>query len=133
MVEQGVDDGEAESGEKIESACPSPSSLLLRLPFDAMILATPSPVAAKLLQPLDAALAADLGSISHSGTAIVSLGYDQRIGHPLDGMGAVVPAVERSPILAVSFSSRKYPHRAPEGKTLLRVFVGGARRPDWPP
>ena len=76
-------------------------------------------------------LAADLASIEHSGTAILSLGYrSDEIGHPLDGMGAVVPAVERSPILAVSFSSRKYAHRAPEGKTLLRVFVGGARRPE---
>ncbi len=45
-------------------------------------------------------------------------------------MGAVVPAIERSPILAISFSSRKYAHRAPEGKTLLRVFVGGARHPE---
>ena len=45
-------------------------------------------------------------------------------------MGAVVPAIEHSPILAVSFSSRKYPHRAPEGQSLLRVFVGGARRPE---
>ena len=53
-----------------------------------------------------------------------------QIGHPLDGMGMVVPAVERSPILACSFSSRKYPHRAPAGKELLRVFVGGARRPE---
>ena len=86
---------------------------------------------AELLQPIDAALAADLASIDHSGTAIVSLGYDAgQIGHPLDGMGAVVPAVEQSPILACSFSSRKYPHRAPEGKELLRVFVGGARRPE---
>jgi oxygen-dependent protoporphyrinogen oxidase len=97
--------------------------------FDALILATPSPVAAKLLQPIDAALAGDLASIAHSGTAIVSLGYDARqIGHPLDGMGAVVPAAEQSPILACSFSSRKYAYRAPEGKVLLRVFVGGARR-----
>jgi oxygen-dependent protoporphyrinogen oxidase len=84
-----------------------------------------------LLQPLDAMLAADLASIEHSGTAILSLGYrSDEIGHPLDGMGAVVPAAEHSPILAVSFSSRKYAHRAPEGKTLLRVFVGGARRPE---
>ena len=99
--------------------------------FDALVLATPSPVTAKLLEPIDAELAAELAAIKHSGTAIVSLGYDDRqIGHPLDGMGAVVPAIEHSPILAVSFSSRKYAHRAPEGKTLLRVFVGGARRPD---
>jgi len=99
--------------------------------FDALILATPSWMTAKLLQPLDADLARDLAAISHEGTAIVSLGYeDSQVGHPLDGMGAVVPAVEQSPILAISFSSRKYAHRAPEGKTLLRVFVGGARRPE---
>ncbi|MCC6124269.1 MAG: protoporphyrinogen oxidase [Pirellulales bacterium] len=113
---------------KIETKSPHPKE---EGGYDAIILATPSPVAAKLLAPLDAALAAELAAIEHSGTAIVSLGYDDRqIGHPLDGMGAVVPAVERSPILAVSFSSRKYEHRAPDGKSLLRVFVGGARRPD---
>ncbi|KKK73550.1 hypothetical protein LCGC14_2892700 [marine sediment metagenome] len=43
-------------------------------------------------------------------------------------MGAVVPKIENSPILACSFSSQKYAHRAPEGKVLLRVFVGGANR-----
>jgi protoporphyrinogen/coproporphyrinogen III oxidase len=99
--------------------------------FDAIVIATPSPVAAKLLEPLNNDLATELAAIKHSGTAIVSLGYDDRqVGHRLDGMGAVIPATERSPILAVSFSSRKYAHRAPEGKTLLRVFVGGARRPE---
>jgi protoporphyrinogen/coproporphyrinogen III oxidase len=114
------------------SSFPSPlSPLPSPLSFDALILATPSPVTAALLQPLDAALAADLASIEHSGTAILSLGYRSGdVGHPLDGMGAVVPAVERSPILAVSFSSQKYAHRSPEGETLLRVFVGGARRPE---
>jgi protoporphyrinogen/coproporphyrinogen III oxidase len=96
-----------------------------------LILATPSWMTAKLLEPTDADLTRDLSAVSHEGTAIVSLGYDDRqVGHPLDGMGAVVPAVEQSPILAVSFSSRKYAHRAPEGKSLLRVFVGGARHPE---
>jgi oxygen-dependent protoporphyrinogen oxidase len=96
-----------------------------------VILAAPSPIVAGLLATTDATLAADLASIEHSGTAIVSLGYrKEQIGHPLDGMGVVVPGIENSPILAVSFSSRKYPHRAPPGKELLRVFVGGARRPD---
>jgi oxygen-dependent protoporphyrinogen oxidase len=109
------------------SPAPRPASLL----FDALILAAPSPVTAKLLQPIDETLAAELASIAHSGTAILSLGYArEQIGHPLDGMGMVVPAIENSPILACSFSSRKYPHRAPEGQELLRVFVGGARRPE---
>ena len=75
-------------------------------------------------------LAARLARIEHSGTAIVSLGYEQsQITHPLDGDGAVVPAIEGSPILACSFSSRKYPHRA-GGAALLRVVCGGARRPE---
>ncbi len=122
----------SESSAHSSSLIPHPSSLILHpSSFDALVLATPSPVTAKLLQPIDATLAARLASIDHSGTAIVSLGYESdRIGHPLDGMGVVVPAVERSPILACSFSSRKYPHRAPDGKELLRVFVGGARRPE---
>ncbi|MEE8451474.1 MAG: protoporphyrinogen oxidase [Thermoguttaceae bacterium] len=98
-------------------------------PFDGLIIATPSGTSARLLSPIDADLGNDLGSICHSGTAIVSLGYDRdQVGHSLDGMGAVVPKIENSPILACSFSSQKYTHRAPEGKVLLRVFVGGANR-----
>ena len=99
--------------------------------FHAVILATPSHVASGLLKNLDPGLSADLASIEHSGTAIVSVAFArQQVAHPLDGMGVVVPAIERSPILACSFSSQKYAHRAPEGYVLLRVFVGGARRPD---
>ncbi len=98
---------------------------------DAVIVATPAHCATSLLAGVDAELAAELGQIEYAGTAIVSLGYDlKQIGHKLDGMGAVVPAIENSPILACSFSSQKYTHRAPPGKTLLRVFVGGSRRPE---
>jgi len=99
--------------------------------FDAVILATPSYVAGDLLAPIDAELGQSLGRIEHSGTAIVSLGFDRRqIAHPLAAAGAVVGRSERSPLLAVSFSSQKYPHRAPPGKTLLRVFAGGAHAPE---
>ncbi len=99
--------------------------------FDAVIVSAPSSAAAQILRPTDERLGYDLALIRHSGTAIVSLGYDDAlIGHPMNGIGAVVPAVENSPILAISFSTRKYAHRAPAGKTLIRVFVGGARRPE---
>jgi len=99
--------------------------------FDGVILATPAHVAARLLEPIDAELGRQLGSIQHEGTAILSVAYGRhQIAHPLDGMGFVAPAVEKSPILAASFSSQKYTHRAPEGMELLRVFVGGARRPE---
>ena len=45
-------------------------------------------------------------------------------------MGFVVPTSEGNGVIAGSFSSFKYPTRAPEGTTLLRVFVGGARAPE---
>jgi len=98
--------------------------------FDGLILATPSHVAARLLDRVDGELSRQLGGISHSGTAIVTVAYHRdQIAHPMDGMGFVVPAVERRPILAGSFSSQKYTHRAPEGKTLIRVFAGGGQHP----
>jgi oxygen-dependent protoporphyrinogen oxidase len=99
--------------------------------FDGVILATPAHVAAGLLQSIEAELAASLGSIAHEGTAILSVAYRRdQIAHPLDGMGFVVPAIENSPILAGSFSSQKYVHRAPDGCELLRIFAGGARAPE---
>jgi len=72
-----------------------------------------------------------LSQIDHAGTAIVVLGYDRRqIAHPLDGFGFVVPAIERRRILSASFSSVKFRGRAPEGKALIRVFLGGALQPE---
>ncbi len=44
----------------------------------------------------------------------------------MDGFGFVVPAVEQRQILSGSFSSVKYPGRAPDGQVLIRVFIGGA-------
>ncbi len=99
--------------------------------FDGLILATPASVTAALIEPLEPMAAKLLASIRYEGTAILSLAYDRsQVGHPLNGMGCVVPAIERSPILAISFSSQKYVHRAPPDKVLLRVFAGGARQPE---
>lgn len=97
-------------------------------PFDGLIVAAPSDEAARLLRGVDAGLASHLERIEHSGTAIISVGYQRgQVGHPLDGMGVCIPAIENSPILACSFSSQKYAHRAPDGHVLLRIFAGGAR------
>ncbi len=99
--------------------------------FDGVIIATPSPAAAKLLQSIDATLAGELSAIEHAGSAIVVLGYDRaQIEHPLDSFGFVVPAIEKRRILSASFSSVKFPGRAPPGKVLIRVFFGGALQPE---
>jgi oxygen-dependent protoporphyrinogen oxidase len=44
----------------------------------------------------------------------------------------VIPRSAGRKILAVSFSSSKYPGRAPAGHALVRVFVGGALDPATP-
>jgi protoporphyrinogen/coproporphyrinogen III oxidase len=51
------------------------------------------------------------------------------VAHPLNGSGFVVPRLEGSGILAASWLSSKWPHRAPEGAVLMRTFLGGARDP----
>lgn len=96
----------------------------------AVILAVPAPAASHLLRPLDASLADDLAGIDYAGSAIVSLGFARGdVAHPLDAAGMVVPRDAGRRALAVSFSSAKFPGRAPDGHVLVRVFLGGALDP----
>ena len=54
----------------------------------------------------------------------------QVIQRPLDAFGCVVPAAAGRRVLAISYSSVKFPGRAPADRVLLRVFVGGALQPE---
>jgi oxygen-dependent protoporphyrinogen oxidase len=45
------------------------------------------------------------------------------------GSGFVVPRVERTPLLAATWVTSKWPHRAPDGHVLVRAFLGGGRDP----
>jgi len=100
-------------------------------PFDAMVLATPAPVTARLLDALDPVASGLLAGIPHASAAIVCLGYRrEQLSRPLEGFGFVVPLGERRPIMAASFSSNKFPGRAPNDQVLIRVFLGGALDPE---
>lgn len=97
---------------------------------DGVILATPSFQAADLLGGFASATADDLKQITYASTATVSLAFRQKdFPRPLDSFGFVVPAIESRKIMACTFSSLKYPGRAPEGHVLLRAFVGGSLQP----
>jgi len=97
------------------------------LDAEGVILATESYQAARLLRHADPGLGHLLEDIPYASSATVTLAYRRgAIRHALDGFGFVVPQVERRPVIAGTFSSVKYPGRAPEGHVLLRVFVGGA-------
>ena len=65
--------------------------------------------------------------------AVVCLGYDAATLRPqchLDGFGFLVPRQEGVRILGALWETSIYRHRAPEGKALLRVMIGGARDPE---
>ncbi len=102
-----------------------------RFDADAVIVATPAFAAARLVAPLDAALARELDAIDYASSATVTLAFPAAgVADRLTGFGFVVPFAERRSLLACTFASRKYPGRAPAGHELLRAFVGGARRPE---
>jgi oxygen-dependent protoporphyrinogen oxidase len=91
---------------------------------DRVIVASEAHAAGRLLGTLDPELGRRLGQIPYVGAAVVSLGYRRdQIGHSLDGFGFVVPRVEGKAVLACTFSSVKFPHRAPDGHVLLRCFM----------
>ena len=97
-------------------------------PFDAdrVIVGAESHAAGRMLRYVDPTLATLLGEIAYSSAATVTLGYRRGdVPHPLDGFGFVVPRTEGRTLLAGTFSSVKYPGRAPEGHVLMRGFLGG--------
>ena len=94
---------------------------------DAVVLAVPAHVAARLLADVDGELGAMLARVRYVSTATVFLAFRRGdVAHPLDGVGFVVPRSLGRPILASTWASSKWPYRAPEGHVLLRVFFGGA-------
>jgi len=101
-----------------------------RLAADAVVLATPAHQSVRFVAHLNARLAEELGGIPYASSATVSLGYrNEQLPRSLAGFGFVVPLVEGRSIVACTYSSMKYPGRAPDGHVLLRAFVGGALQP----
>ncbi len=101
-----------------------------------LVLALPAPVSARLLEPVDPELSTALQAIAHGSATVVTVGLRREaLRRPLDAFGLVVPPTEGIPVLASTWSSVKWPSRAPEGHELLRVFFGGPRGEDavdWP-
>jgi len=96
---------------------------------DAVILATPAKIAARLIEQTAPSLTGLLNQIRYVSTATVSIGYKKEgFPHPLDGFGFVVPQTEGKRILACTWTSSKFPERVPEEYVMLRCFVGGAMR-----
>lgn len=95
---------------------------------DALILTTPAPVTAKLLQDINPEAAKHISAIIYSsvGTGYVAF-KSEDVPHALNGFGIVIPGSERRPLDGFTWTSSKWNQRAPAGHVLLRVFFGGPR------
>lgn len=100
------------------------------LSTDAVILALPAYHAARLVQHLNPELAGKLNAIRYVSTSTVSVAYlksDLPANLTLDGFGVLIPPGEKRKIIACTWASTKFKHRAPADCVLLRAFIGGYR------
>jgi protoporphyrinogen/coproporphyrinogen III oxidase len=97
---------------------------------DAIVLAGPAHETAELVRDCSPVAAGLLAGIHTAPLAVVCLGYDQAAlaaeRGPLDGFGFLVPRGEGPRILGALWETSIYPARAPLGKALLRIMIGGA-------
>ncbi len=97
---------------------------------DRVVLALPARDAAPAVEGLDSELARTMASFRYSSLAMVALAYREADTGPLDGYGYLVPALENLETIGVLWESSVFAGRAPAGHVLLRVMIGGARRPE---
>jgi len=97
------------------------------LEAEAVILAVPSWVAARLLAGLGVSAARALDTVLYAPSLTVSLAYRaDQVPRTIEGGGAGFVAASDSggALRACTYTWRKYAKRAPEGFALLRAFVG---------
>lgn len=96
---------------------------------DHVAICIPADEAATLMQPLDEVLARLLAGMTWSSTATISLALrGDELRHPMGGYGFVVPRAEGRSTIACTWTSQKWPHRAPSDWILLRSYLGGSGR-----
>ncbi|OQW97610.1 MAG: protoporphyrinogen oxidase [Verrucomicrobia bacterium A1] len=97
---------------------------------DRVILAAPAYASADLVAEIHPTLAAALRGIRYVSSATVSMSFRREDAAECPdggGFGFVVPRTEPAQLLAFTWSSRKFDGRAPEGRHLVRAFIGGSR------
>ena len=98
--------------------------------FDAIILATPAHVSAKLTQGLSKKYSDQIASIPFVPVSVVVQCFrTEDIGRELDGFGFLVPHLEERPVLGSIWASTVFTDHAPEGTAMFRTLVGGRRLP----
>ncbi|MFN2386369.1 MAG: protoporphyrinogen oxidase [Thermoanaerobaculia bacterium] len=97
-------------------------------PCERLVLAVPADVAARLLGDLAPEAARALEEIPHPPLAVLHLSYaEEDFPRPPAGFGHLTAPGSGRRMLGAIYASSVFPGRAPAGRVLLTVFLGGAK------
>lgn len=98
---------------------------------DLVVLTTPAYASSMILNEFDKDLSQIISNIPYPPLTVVALGYKNSDikNVNLNGFGFLVPAKEKRRILGTLFDTSIFSNRAPQGYSLLRTMIGGARYP----
>ena len=99
------------------------------LEFDKVIFSTPAHNASELLEGISTEISRRLNAVEYTPISVVGLGYES-VSHDLRGFGLLTTTSAKQPVLGILWDSSIFFDRAPDGKVLLRVMVGGQRDKD---
>lgn len=100
------------------------------LSAESVVLATPAYVSADLLRPLTPIAGGLLDLIPYASTATIAMAFPRSLTSAIDGFGFIIPRREQRHLIAATWTSLKWPHRAPSDQLLVRCYVGGVGRED---
>lgn len=97
----------------------------------AVVIAAHAAGTSHLVRDLAPELVPVFGEMIYPPVSVVATVYRREdVGHPLDGFGFLIPAVEGRKMLGTIFTSTIFSDRVGEGRVLLTSFVGGMRQPE---
>jgi oxygen-dependent protoporphyrinogen oxidase len=100
------------------------------LSAESVVLATPAYVSADFLRPLSPIAGGLLDLIPYASTATIAMAFPRAMTSGIEGFGFIVPRAEQRALIAATWTSLKWPHRAPTDQLLVRCYVGGVGRDD---
>lgn len=89
-----------------------------------VVVSSPAYTSSYLLKDLSWSASLEFDKIDYVPVVVVNLSVSS--GNIPEGFGLLVPRKEGKRILGVIFSSKLFPGRAPQGRDLLTVYMGGA-------
>ncbi|MCP5141171.1 MAG: protoporphyrinogen oxidase [Chromatiales bacterium] len=99
------------------------------LDVDRVVLSTPAYAAADITADFDTALSAELAGIDYTPISVVGFGWND-LPHPLHGFGLLTTGASRQEVLGVLWDSSVFDDRAPDGRKMVRIMIGGQRQPE---